>query len=876
MATAAYSTHPDNAYAGFGSEADPYNTNNPGIVLLFDIFLHSYLCSAGTYDTGFGPIASNDYEYPPDAYDNDYPNGQQQQPFYTNDYQQAPHTNEDYDTRQPQHNPMNTYNQQPQNGYPNAYTQPPQNGYPNSYNQQPQANPPNTHGQQSQNTYPNPYAQQPPAHNQYQQQPYHQSKQQQQSLYPNEYGQPPYSNGQHPMQQTQDIPPNAHPQQQQQQQQQQPYYPNQYDQSPYDNEDYPPQQPPNHVGQQQLPPPPPSHSQQHQQPQQFNSFPNQQAHQMHQRPVLNNSDHNDGFNDMNPMQPPYNQHTNNQYADSRSHQQTFVANTQRHPSSPVDQQSRPHFSQSEHLPNNRPPKQDQPPSQQQRYNPPPPSPPESDHQISKPRISVASIHRPSVVNDTTNYQFEPIAKPNNSRQETKNSKTNDLRDQTHKTKADTRDNKSNGTKSKSQNASSQTEIRSDSDKVKQNKKQPPTKKNRDNDSLSDDDRRDRDKSNRNKKPSKSHKNHRDNYRSDDDYSSDENDGCRRCRSRKQTTYSDTHLDRNTRLPPLRRLGKSSQYDSRPDHRSPAKLTSQRRFSQFDDSLSFGLQSSRRSRHQMGRDASNHRAPRRDAPESLYDRDQRNGKPRRNQTDQKRSTDRRDHGRRDDHKTQRSQLGPLRSTRNDRKHRGTCDKCGRSSPESDDYSSVLEGRGRIRPNEIPFSHPPIRSDTYVETERIRAVRDAQGYYIPYKPYTLKEYNQLKKSLLSNPYSKPDQPPPTDRKELVKKGQEYGTFIEKQVIDSFEPRQSLLKENQPVKPWHGGISTLPDPEDAAKRERAIEYAKIQVRKYQEIGTTRTRSHKSAPDHYAVKPLPRMNEWNKRTNQVPNDDDDDDDDD
>ena len=334
MATAAYSTHPDNAYAGFGSEGDPYNTNNPGKVLLFDILLYSCLYPTGTYDTGFGAIASNDYEYPPDSYDNDYPNGQQQQqPFYTNDYQQAPHANEEYDPRQPQHNPMNTYNQQPQNGYPNAYTQQPQNGYPNSYNQQPQANPPNAHGQQPPNAHPNAYAQQPPAH----QQQYHQPKpqqQQQQPLYPNEYDQPPYSNGQYPVQQTQNMPPNVHPQQQQQQHQQQqqqpannqqPYYPNQYDQSPYDHEDYPPPQPPSHVGQQQLPPAP--HNQQPQQPQHFNNFPNQQAPKIHQRPMPNHPNNNDGFNDMNPMQPPYNQHTDNPYADSRNYQQVNISRT---------------------------------------------------------------------------------------------------------------------------------------------------------------------------------------------------------------------------------------------------------------------------------------------------------------------------------------------------------------------------------------------------------------------------------------------------------------------------------------------------------------------------------------------------------------------
>ncbi|UJR36386.1 hypothetical protein I4U23_029110 [Adineta vaga] len=846
MAAATYPTHPDNAYAGFDVQGDPYNTNNPG-----------------TYDSGFGAIASNEYEYPPDAYNNDYhvdqhQQQQQQQPYYSNDYQQVPYSNEDYTTQQPQHNPLNTYDQQQQAVLPNAYGQQPQNGHANSYpQQQTQNHPSNTYGQQSQNIpsnaysqqhpnvpsnihgqqppniYPNSHTHQPPVNNQQQQQ------HQQQPFYPNDYEQSPHSNSGYHTQPVPNVPLNtyAQPQPQPPINNQQTYYPNQFEQSPYDNNDSLSQQPPNPYAQQQ----------------QFNGYPNPQVPRIHQRPMLNNNN-NDDFNNMNSMQPAYNQNMDNQHPESRNYQKTFVATTQRHPTSPVDHQYHP----SENQTNNRPPKQEQ-----QRHYPTSPSPADSNHQISKPRISVASIHRSSVSNNNENYQFEPIVKSNNTRQETKILKPNGSRDQMTKKKDNIRgdkskdQNKPDAKKSKLSNVSSQTEGPSDLEKMKRNQKPTTSKNHRDNDSRSDDERHDRDKTNRNKKQShsqsKSQKSRRDHYRSDDDYSSDDDDdeGCRRCRSRKTTTYSDTNLNRHSRLPPLRRLGKSSHYDSRQDQRLPSKHTSQRRFSQFDESLSFGLQSTRRDRHQMTRNASNHR----DTRDLSHDR---NRISKRKQVEQKRSTTRHDNERRDGHKSHRSQLGPLKSTRNDhthRRHRGTCDKCGRSSPESDEHSSILDGRGRIRPNEIPFSHPPVRSDTYVETERIRAVRDAQGYYIPYKPYTLKDYNVLKKNFKVNPYSQRNESP-VDRKELLKKGQEYGTFIEKQVIDSSDSRPAFSKENLPVRPWHGGISVLPDPEDAAKRERAIGYAKIQVRKYQETGTARSRSHKSDRDHYGHNTLPRMN--------------------
>lgn len=44
------------------------------------------------------------------------------------------------------------------------------------------------------------------------------------------------------------------------------------------------------------------------------------------------------------------------------------------------------------------------------------------------------------------------------------------------------------------------------------------------------------------------------------------------------------------------------------------------------------------------------------------------------------------------------------------------------------------------------------DSYLENQRRRAVRDAQGYYFPYKKYTLKDYKDLQKQeAQQNPYA-----------------------------------------------------------------------------------------------------------------------------
>lgn len=43
------------------------------------------------------------------------------------------------------------------------------------------------------------------------------------------------------------------------------------------------------------------------------------------------------------------------------------------------------------------------------------------------------------------------------------------------------------------------------------------------------------------------------------------------------------------------------------------------------------------------------------------------------------------------------------------------------------------------------------DSYLENQRRRVLRDVQGYYFPYKKYTLKDYKDLQKVNNQNPFA-----------------------------------------------------------------------------------------------------------------------------
>lgn len=125
-------------------------------------------------------------------------------------------------------------------------------------------------------------------------------------------------------------------------------------------------------------------------------------------------------------------------------------------------------------------------------------------------------------------------------------------------------------------------------------------------------------------------------------------------------------------------------------------------------------------------------------------------------------------------------------------------------ERNDY---LKKKFKPTIHEVLYSQQWMKADSYLENQRRRALRDTQGYYFPYKQYTLKDYKDLQRSeATKNPYA-PIQDPLTERKERPRK-------------PPSNVSQRSGKPLGPLKPIH------PDPEKSSKRERALEYAKVQV--------------------------------------------------
>lgn len=62
-----------------------------------------------------------------------------------------------------------------------------------------------------------------------------------------------------------------------------------------------------------------------------------------------------------------------------------------------------------------------------------------------------------------------------------------------------------------------------------------------------------------------------------------------------------------------------------------------------------------------------------------------------------------------------------------------------------FASMSHGRNQVRrtalfvPSSLLFSI----LDGYAESQRRRVLRDSQGYYFPYKAYTLRDYRDLQK-------------------------------------------------------------------------------------------------------------------------------------
>ncbi|CAF0885022.1 unnamed protein product [Adineta ricciae] len=141
------------------------------------------------------------------------------------------------------------------------------------------------------------------------------------------------------------------------------------------------------------------------------------------------------------------------------------------------------------------------------------------------------------------------------------------------------------------------------------------------------------------------------------------------------------------------------------------------------------------------------------------------------------------------------------------------------------------RSHPRVHEPLYLQQSISTDSYLENQRRRAVRESQGYYFPYKKYTLKDYKDLQKTESQfNPYG-PYKAENVDRKELARKRMQYASKIERPVVDMSEDYRSPRDINS-----RKSFGQSRGSDGASKRNRALEYAKSEVSKYRPTKTSK----------------------------------------
>ncbi|UJR09717.1 hypothetical protein I4U23_013946 [Adineta vaga] len=152
------------------------------------------------------------------------------------------------------------------------------------------------------------------------------------------------------------------------------------------------------------------------------------------------------------------------------------------------------------------------------------------------------------------------------------------------------------------------------------------------------------------------------------------------------------------------------------------------------------------------------------------------------------------------------------------------------------------------HEYLYSQQSMSTDSYLENQHRRALRESQGYYFPYKKYTLKDYKDLKKQGSQfNPYGsyKTDN---VDRKELLRKRLQYAAKIERPTVDLTgedyrSPRDIALRKS------HGQPH---DPDKASKRNRALEYVKFEVAKHRPTKSSTNKSNRPDPTEQYINSL------------------------
>jgi hypothetical protein len=418
---------------------------------------------------------------------------------------------------------------------------------------------------------------------------------------------------------------------------------------------------------------------------------------------------------------------------------------------------------------------------------------------------------------------------------------------------------------------------------------PPPKSKSKPRSPSDDEQLEKNKSKRNNTQSKPRKSRRDGYQTDDNNTTaeeDNHDERPRNKSKKRTAFSDSHRDK---LPPVRRGQGPPFYDPYYDYPYPPVPPPppppphfRGRHPYYDDYPPYGPyphpgRYDYRHRHlyEDGYDAppyvDGHHAP----YDGFFDYEKRKGQSKsKKHKDKKEPTEDRDavvtgNETDGDEVTKSSHSKKSKNPKNNDEDENEGNARQRwyhpdyDAPHYDDRYALevwrkerndyLKKTFKPTVHDILYSQQFLKSDSYVENQRRRALRDAQGYYFPYKKYTLKDYKDLQKQEANhNPYAAVVNEVPIDRKERAKKRQEYGTQIERQNVDISGGQQKTPRDMPPKKPWHVSNGELNDPSKLSKRDRAIEYAKVQVTKNRPGKAPKNRPHQPDPTEQYVNSL------------------------
>ncbi|CAF2551744.1 unnamed protein product [Rotaria sp. Silwood2] len=620
----------------------------------------------------------------------------------------------------------------------------------------------------------------------------------------------------------------------------------------------------------------------------MNSYSNSQVPITDYRPIDTNNN-NTGSNGMaSTTQTSYKKNINNQQVESKNHQQNSYADTtQQRPPVSIDnqyQRSQTQLIRSEHQVSNRLPKEQQ--RQQQHKSQPPlqSNLTRSEQQMPKSRASPPIPHHlPS--NGDNNYASETSLKTTSLLQELKPTKSSQMRaaaiqkkEKTLEQKRQDRyfpssENKTTLTKLKPQHESPKIDLQ-------QTKKEKPTRNKKQSHSLP-----------------KQRQSRRDGNQTEDNKSSadDNTNTHHRSKSQKRATFSDTHLDKHSHLPPLRHGRMPPYHDPYMDYPLPPGHPLRGRYPHHEGFPPYDPYYGPYGHHHLyggADDIPPYLPPYHDAYDPFFDYEKRKVKPKRHTEKTEAHGDHEENnGGTTGYETEGDDGAKSRLSRKSRNKNKHNDHGGRKSRRDEEENmhppwppgyyppQYYNGRDmmleywrqerndylkrKFKPSihDVLYSQQWMKADSYLENQRRRVVRDAQGYYFPYKKYTLKDYRDLQKLNNPNPFGDTNEAV-IDRKERAKKRQEYGSLVERQMVDNPGTRHIPPREMDAREPWHLSNSDH-DPEKSSRRERALEYAKVQVR-HQPTDSTGDQSYRSDPNERSMNNhMPNNNDDRDRSN-------------